>query len=307
MPNVTTAAARTSSVRVPESIRRLLADPFRMEGEPMLSWTAPTKLPADCTVQMLRDFVDRIGASLKPAPADTIQACIKALAHGTAHKAATTKDWQYQTKLYARTLDDIPSDVWFEVTKELLKTYEWFPGTAAIAKRAEPILVERRKQLDRARATLAAFTDPQRQIAAPVKPKADPDAERDRLRELLAEQQAADVTDDVRLFNTAQTERALALIERRPIAEWAARFFEERGAARGSAGLISVGRAASAVVPTRQISPTPKSAAALKRSNARWARSQGRGADAARLEAEADALDPQHVEEPVGDEHGEAA
>lgn len=292
MPNVTTAAAPTSSVRVPESIKRLLADPFRMEGEPMRTWTAPTKLPPDCTVGMLRDFVDRLRASLKPAPADTIQACIKALAHGTAHKAASTKDWQYQTKLYARTLEDIPSDVWFEVTKELLKTYEWFPGTAAIAKRAEPLLAERRKQLERAEATLAVFDVGRQQLAGPT-PKAsafEREPREVRLRTLrnsmrrIGQHQRA-----------AGYERELAELENREPEDWINDLPTDQA--------TGVAKAPDVDLPK----PSPKMQAALNRAAARRHREQGREGLAAMLEREADALAPEHVEEPIGDEHVEEA
>lgn len=254
----------------------------------MLTWTAPTKLPPDCSVAMLRDFVDRLAASLTPAPADTIQACIKALAHGTAHKAASTKDWQYQTKLYARTLDNIPSDVWFEVTKELLKAYEWFPGTAAIAKRAEPILAERRKQLERARATLAAFGGGRPQIAGPA-PKAavfEREPKQVRLRTLRNSLRRVG-----QHHRAAQYERELAGLENREPESWV----DHHGADRAQ-GFV---KAPDIDLPK----PSPKTQAALNRAAARRHREQGREGLAVMLEREADALDPQHVEEPLGDDH----
>jgi hypothetical protein len=258
----------------------------------MLTWTAPTKLPPDCTVGMLRDFVDRLAAALKPAPADTIQACIKALAHGTAHKAASTKDWQYQTKLYARTLDDIPSDVWFEVTKELLKTYEWFPGTAAIAKRAEPILAERRKQLERAEATLAVFDGGRPQLAGPATKTATFEREprevrlrtlRNSLRRIGQHQRAA------------QHERELADLESREPESWV-----NDHAADRAPGFV---KAPDIELPA----PSPKTQAALNRAAAKRHRQQGRVVIAEMLEREADALAPEHVEEPVGEDYEQGA
>ena len=257
----------------------------------MLTWTAPTKLPADCSVAMLQDFVQRLEASLAPAPADTIQACIKALAHGTAHKAASTKDWQYQTKLYARTLDDIPSDVWFEVTKDLLKTYEWFPGTAAIAKRAEPLLAERRKQLERARAVLAQFGGVQ-QIAA--SPKASAVFEREP-REVRLRTLRNSLRKVGQHHRAAAYERELAALENREPAGWVDEHIGER-----PAGFV---KAPDIELPA----PSAKTQAALNRAAARRHREQGRVGIAEMLERQADALAPEHVEEPLGDEHGEAA
>lgn len=258
----------------------------------MLTWTAPTKLPPDCTVGMLRDFVDRLRGALKPAPLDTVQACIKALAHGTAHKAASTKDWQYQTRLYARTLDDIPSDVWFEVTKELLKTYEWFPGTAAIAKRAEPILAERRKQLERAEATLAVFDGGRQQLAGSVAKNSAFEREPREVRLRTLRNSLRRVGQHQR---AAEYERELADLESREPEGWVNDCVPDR-----APGLV---KAPEIKLPE----PSPKTRAALNRAAAKRHRDQGRAAMAAMLEREADALAPEHVEEPLGDEHGEAA
>lgn len=257
----------------------------------MLTWTTPAKLPADCSVAMLQDFVKRLEASLAPAPADTIQACIKALAHGTAHKAASTKDWQYQTKLYARTLDDIPTDVWFEVTKDLLKTYEWFPGTAAIAKRAEPLLAERRKQLERARAVLAQFGGVQQIAAAP---KASSAFEREP-REVCLRTLRNSLRKVGQHHRAAVYERELAALEGRQPESWVEDHIGER-----PAGFVPA--------PDLKLPPlSAKNQAALHRAIATKHRDQGRAGLASMLERQADALAPEHGEEPLGDEHGEAA
>lgn len=104
------------------------------------------------------------------------------------------------------------------------------------------------------------------------RPKVDLDAERDRFWSPFAEQQGADVPDDVKLFNTAQTERALAMVELRPIAHCARLFFDAQAASRGGAGLVLVGRAASSLVKACDTKPTPESSAALQRAKARFAR-----------------------------------
>lgn len=258
----------------------------------MLTWTAPTKLPPDCTVGMLRDFVDRLRASLKPAPADTIQACIKALAHGTAHKAASTKDWQYQTKLYARTLEDIPSDVWFDVTKDLLKTYEWFPGTAAIAKRAEPILAERRKQLERAEATLAVFDGGRPQITGAAAKTSTFEREPREVRLRTLRNSLRKVGQHER---AAGYERELANLENREPEDWVNELVADRAAGAVKAPDVELPK------------PSPKMQAALNRAAAKRHRQQGREGLAAMLEREADVLAPEHVEEPMGEEHAEEA
>lgn len=53
--------------------------------------------------------------------------------------------------------------------------------------------------------------------------------------------------------------------------------------------------------------PSLKTQAALNRAAARRHREQGQEGLAAMLEREADALAPEHVEEPLGDEHAEEA
>lgn len=115
----------------------------------------PSALPE---VRTIREAVAELARTLQPADEATVQSCLKALAHGTAHKMASTQDWKYQAKLYQKVLADVPADIWTEVTQELLRTCEWFPGTAAIAKRCEPRIAERRRMLDRAEAMLARAT-----------------------------------------------------------------------------------------------------------------------------------------------------
>ncbi|MBR2817213.1 MAG: hypothetical protein IKE60_21320 [Reyranella sp.] len=137
------------------SMRRLLVDPYRMEEGATPSWTMPSVLPETRTI---RDAVAELTRTLQPADEQTVQVCLKALAHGTAHKMASTQDWKYQARLYHKVLIDVPADIWTEVTQELLRTCEWFPGTATIAKRCEPRIAERQRMLERAEAMLARAT-----------------------------------------------------------------------------------------------------------------------------------------------------
>jgi hypothetical protein len=157
-----------SPPRVTASLRRLLADPFPMEEGATPSWIMPTALPDARTI---REAIAELTRTLQPADEPTVQVCLKALAHGTAHKMASTQDWKYQARLYAKVLADVPADLWTEVTQELLRTCEWFPGTATIAKRCAPRLAERRRMLERAEAMLARATaGTPRPAAAPRPP-----------------------------------------------------------------------------------------------------------------------------------------
>lgn len=115
----------------------------------------PSVLPETRTIS---DAVAELTRTLQPADEHTVQVCLKALAHGTAHKMASTQDWKYQARLYHKVLADVPADLWTEVTQELLRTCEWFPGTATIAKRCEPRIAERQRMLARAQAMLARAT-----------------------------------------------------------------------------------------------------------------------------------------------------
>lgn len=124
----------------------------RMEEGATPSWIMPSVLPEARTI---RDAVAELTRTLQPADEQTVQVCLKALAHGTAHKMASTQDWKYQARLYHKVLADVPADIWTEVTQELLRTCEWFPGTATIAKRCEPRIAERQRMLARAQAMLA--------------------------------------------------------------------------------------------------------------------------------------------------------
>lgn len=133
---------------VPESMRRLLRDPHGTT-----EWTPPVPPPPP---PMIRAAIAALERALEPAPPEAVRDCLKALAHGCAHKAADTLDWTYQARLYARALAELPADLWQEAVREILLSAEWFPATAALARIALPKLAERRRMLARARRMLDA-------------------------------------------------------------------------------------------------------------------------------------------------------
>ena len=90
-------------------------------------------------------------------------------------------------------------------------------------------------------------------------------------------------------------ERELAELENREPESWVSDYVGER-----SPGFVKA--------PDLKLPPlSAKNQAKLKRAIARKHREQGREGLAAMLEREADALAPEHVEEPLGDEHAEEA
>ncbi len=98
-----------------------------------------------------------------------------------------------------------------------------------------------------------------------------------------------------RHHDAAKYERELAGLENREPDSWVDDYIGER-----SAGFVKA--------PDPKLPPvSPANQAALKRSVAKEHRKRGNVSYAEMLEREADALAPEHVEEPMGDEHEAAA
>lgn len=145
-----------------------------------------------------------------------------------------------------------PDDLWTWGTTELLKTCTFRPSPAEMVKLVDPRYGERQRMAQRCALMLDAPAPPKTQ-ASSVNYVAI-----DRLKLILEEQRTAEgVSDEHRLFNMANTERALALQERRLMEPWAEKFFEDR--LPKNAG--SIGQAAKVAVD--RSSPTSKRLAEL--------------------------------------------
>ena len=218
--------------------------------------------------------------------------CVGKLVSGF-NERMTKDEGALRTEVWMEACGDIPADLWSAATVDLLRGwrrddhYGRVPEPSDFRAAVQTRLARRLTDLQRCRAMLA-------KVNAPTEPKsAGPIRvpEPVRLQRILEQQRIADVPDADRAFNMANTERALAFIERRPMVLWAQQFFDER-AARDGAGFTSAVKAAARAMPLGDAAPSPTATAALKRSNAAWARKQGRVQYAEQLEREAEALAP---------------
>lgn len=196
----------------------MLADPYRLEGEGDVAWT-PTAAIHPASVLRVVGELERGLLPTRPPYLKWICDKLSALPtqNGTGLNAAIWADNVIDT------CGHYPEDLLQAATLELLRTKTFRPSPAEIVAVIEPHYSERQRMLDRAK----SMEKPAEAAASKPAPKCVPEAE--RLRKILADQRArTDIPEEHRLFNVANTERALALCERRPMEAWAAAFFEAR-------------------------------------------------------------------------------
>lgn len=270
MPNVATTGtavkAKASAATAPklsESLRRLLADPFRMEGEGLVDWQPPDVPPETAK---LRAAASEIEIGLKPATPGHIEWCCNKLfvlptRDGSAMSAA------FMTDNFIDVCGQFPDDLWSTGTLELLRANTFRPTPAEMFKIVAPKFAERRRMLDRINMMIGGQPTPEKATA----PKFVATAARDRLRKILAEQRDKPYADEShRVHDMAHAERALAFEERRWMADWAQRFFDDRVAAQGGPAVDGIGKHAKAAA-TRN-SPTNRRMAgiAAAKREGRW-------------------------------------
>jgi hypothetical protein len=194
-----------------ESQRRLLADPFRLEGEGEVTWAPPAvRNPA-----AVKRVVDELTRGLLPTRAEFLKwICSKLSA------LPTQTSTGLNAALWADNVIDVcehyPEDLLQSATLELLKTRTFRPSPAEIVAVIEPRYGERQRMLDRAKSLVA----PIEQAAKPFEPEplevrlraAIDRWERNKDHPMMAD----------RLRKTAiESEIRLAEIEKREPRDWA--------------------------------------------------------------------------------------
>lgn len=188
--------------------------------------------------------------------------------------------------------DGYPEDLLQAACLEVLKTRTWRPSPAEIVKLIEPKHAERRRMLARARRLLPESPKPAAE--AMFRPEPEEDRLRATIRRFL-DGKAGSFLRPMLQRSAIEAEKRLAEIEGRQPGDW----IRDGLSASTSQGA----KALDVDLPAT----SPKTQAALNRAAARRHREQGREGLAAMLEREAEALAPERVEEPIGDEHAEEA
>lgn len=297
MPNVTTRKAGPLTAAPPpsltESQRRLLADTLSLgdmqpSPDPFASWSPPVVLPEPARVKAVVAELERGLMPTRPQFLKWICDKLSALPS----QGASGVNAALWTDNVCDVCEGFPEDLLQSACLELLKTRTFRPSPAEIVKVIEPKHAERRRMLARARRLLPEAPKPA--VAATWTPEPEEDRLRATIRRFF-DGKGGSFLRPMLQRSAIAAEKRLAEIEGRAPGDWI------RDGLIGGAGETL--KAPDVELPK----PSPKTQAALNRAAARRHRQQGREGVAAMLEREADALDPQHVEEPLGDEHGEAA
>jgi hypothetical protein len=257
-----------------ESQRRLLADPFRMEGEGAVDWQRPSmgdlvRAGLGTTVggldnRRVETLVRELDRGLHQARPAVAEWCVQKMfvlptQNGTGVSAALMAD------NFIDVCGHFPEDIWQSTTLELLKTCTWRPSPAQFVAIAEPRHLERKRMLDRVKTLLAP---------PPEAPKPfEPEPRAVRLRSMRDSYRKHGYAD-----RAAKFEIELAAVEGREPEDWI------RAA-------VEAGNPASDekpdAPPTRP--PSPEMRAALDAAVAKHHRAQGRDAYADLLERRAEA------------------
>lgn len=256
--------------------------------DPMASWSPPSVLP---DVARVKAVVAELERGLTPTRPQFLKWICDKLSVLPSQGANGTNAALW-TDNVCDVCEGYPEDLLQSACLELLKTRTWRPSPAEIVKAIEGKHSERMRMLARAK----------RLLPEAPKPAAletfQPEPEEDRLRATIrrfVDGKAGSFLRPMLQRSAIDAEKRLAEIEGRTVADWA-----RQG--------IDPGAGETAKAPDLKLPPlSAKNDAALKRAVARKHREQGREGLAAMLEAQADALAPEHVEEPLGDEHAEEA
>lgn len=297
MPNVTTRTAGPLTAAPPPSLtasqRRLLADTLSLGDtvpslDPFASWSPPATLPEPPRVKAVIAELDR---GLQPTRPQFLKwICDKLSALPS--QGANATNAAFWTDNVCDVCEAYPEDLLQSACLELLKTRTWRPSPAEIVKTIEPKHAERRRMLARAKRLLPEAPKPK------DAPAFTPEPEEVRLRATVARYRDGGAGSFLRSIlqrSAIAAEKRLAEIEGRQPEDWA------------RAAVAEIGAEGPRVTDLKLPPVSPANQAALKRALARKHREQGREGLAEMLEREADALAPEHAEEPLGDEHGEAA
>lgn len=256
--------------------------------DPFASWVLPAVLPDPDRVKRVIAELDRGLQPTRPEFLKWICDKLSALPSQT----ATGVNAALWTDNVVDVCEGYPEDLLQGACLELLKTRTFRPSPAEIVKLIEPKHAERRRMLARARRLLPESSKPAAEATF------QPEPEEVRLRATIRrflDGKAGSFLRPILQRSAIEAEKRLAQIEARQPGDW---IREGLSASTGDAP-----KAPDVDLPK----PSPKMQAALNRALAKRHRQQGRESLAVMLEREADALAPEHVEEPLGDDHAEQA
>lgn len=267
-------------------MKRVLADPFDLFGDgPASTWSVPA-IPADSNdkARLERDVksaIAELSEKLNPVSLVDIKPFLKALAYATRHRDDDKDAWNFRSKVYHAALQDVPIDMWPQLTKQAILTFTWWPSVAELNKLVRPYVEQRQRMLGRARQILDKHREGNKTSDKPVVVE----TEEERLAASIVSLRKYGKHD-----RAAAAERRLAAIQQRDVAEWALAIVPPSAAPkereRGEPAPQPLGKAAQA---------------ALNRSLAKSHREQGRTGYAEKLEREADELAPLDIDEPIAE------
>ena len=284
------------STRLPNSVERALADALSLDGTDV-PWTPEGReLP---TVTDLRQSIDIL--TVPPADPKHMAWCLAKLqvAFESHLPKPSAESAKLRMAVWAETNADLGNDLWSEATMHCLQNARYgMPKPPDFRRAVVEKFTARQRRLDRCRRMMALHGDAF-DAKRGAKPTAfQPEPEQDRLRASIMRFHACGAGSFLRPMlqrSAIAAEKRLAELEGRAPADWTRESLNS-----------SPGEATKA--PDLKLPPlSAKNQAALHRAVARKHREQGREGLAAMLEREADALAPEHVEEPLGDEHAEEA
>lgn len=133
-----------------ESQRRLLADPFRLEGEGDVAWQPPA-VPPDAS--RVRAVIAELERGLAPVNPKYAEWCVQKLfvlptQNGDGLSAAVMAD------NFIDACGHFPDDLWQTATLELLRGCTFRPSPAEMVKIAAPKFSERQRMLERCKRLL---------------------------------------------------------------------------------------------------------------------------------------------------------
>lgn len=256
--------------------------------DPFASWVLPSVVPDPDRVKRVIGELDRGLQPTRPEFLKWICDKLSALPSQGAN-AVNAALWSDNV---CDVCEGYPEDLLQAACLEVLKTRSWRPSPAEMVKLIEPKHSERKRMLARAKRLLPDTPKPAG--VATFQPEPEEVRLRATIRRFL-DGKAGSFLRPILQRSAIEAEKRLAEIEGRQPGKWIHDAL--------SASVSEGPKAPDVDLPAT----SPKTQAALNRAAARRHREQGREGVAAMLEREADALDQQHVDEPLGDEHAEEA
>lgn len=141
---VATAKVAARAPQVPESLRRLLADPFSLSSA-VPEWTPPTVLPQ---ASILRAAATELERGLRGASPGHMQWCLNKL-FVLPTRDGSTVNAAFAADNFIDTCGHFPDDLWSVATLELLQSKTFRPAPAEFFAAVKGKFDERRRMLER--------------------------------------------------------------------------------------------------------------------------------------------------------------